>query len=54
MVAAADAGARGFVIDANPKDFETGDFFERVIGSTSGVICMTVNDPERMKRLLKR
>ena len=54
MVNAALGGARGFFVDGNPADCDLGPFFEQCIGSASGVICLNISDPERMKRLLKR
>ena len=54
MVAAAKEGARGFLIDGNPKDIHQADFFESIIGSVSGAICLTASDQERTKRLIKR
>ena len=54
MVAAAADGARGFFIDGNPNDCDQGDFFEKIIGSASGVICLNTSDEERIRRLIKR
>ena len=54
MLSAAMEGARGFLIDGNPKDGAQAEMFEKFIGSTSGVISLSVSDGERMKRLLKR
>ena len=54
MVKAAQDGAKGFFVDGNPEDCEQGDFFERMIGKASGVICLNISDEFRRKRLLQR
>jgi len=54
MLSAAMEGAHGFLIDGNPKDGAQAEIFEKFIGSTSGVISLSVSDGERLKRLLKR